>query len=82
MVATWAGNWQRGEVLLTFGADIRGVQASAQRQVDRVLRGGNPAEIPIEQPTIYDVILNKKIARAMGQTIPQSVLLQATEVIA
>ena len=50
-------------------------------QVDRVLRGVNPAEMPIQQPTVFNLVINRRIVLAMGLTVPQSVLLQATEVI-
>ena len=49
--------------------------------VDKVLRGANPADIPVEQPTQFELAVNVKSARTLGITIPQSVLLQATQVI-
>lgn len=49
--------------------------------VDKILRGGNPAEIPLERPTRFNLVLNLQTARELGLTIPQTVLLQATEVI-
>jgi putative ABC transport system substrate-binding protein len=49
--------------------------------VDRVLRGANPADLPVEQPTRFDLVVNLKTAQDLGLTIPQSVLLQATELI-
>ena len=51
------------------------------RKVDRILRGAKPAELPIEQPTRFELIVNEKLAKAIGLRVPQSVLLQATEVI-
>ena len=48
---------------------------------DRILKGAKPADIPVEQPTKMDFAINLKTAKAMGLTIPQSVRLQATEVI-
>ena len=47
----------------------------------KILKGANPADIPVEQATRHNVVINLKTARAMGLTIPQSVRLQATEVI-
>jgi len=49
--------------------------------VDRILRGANPADIPVEQPNVYDFVVNLRTARALGVVFPRSVLLQATDVI-
>ena len=49
--------------------------------VDKVLRGAKPADIPVEQPTLFELVVKLKAAKALGITIPQSVLLQADRVI-
>ena len=49
--------------------------------VDRVLRGARPAELPVDQPTRFLLVINRKTARALGVTIAESVMLQADEII-
>jgi putative ABC transport system substrate-binding protein len=67
--------------LLAYGADRPAMLRRAAGYVDRILKGANPAEMPIERPTTFDLVLNLKTARGLGLTIPESVLQQATEVI-
>jgi ABC-type uncharacterized transport system substrate-binding protein len=67
--------------LLQFGADIVEVFRRSAGHVDKVLRGAKPGDIPIEQPTKITLIVNVKTAKALGLTIPQSVLLRAEQVI-
>lgn len=80
-VMTWGGPLFRGDVLLAHGASNSQLRATGRRQIDKLLRGANPADMPIEEPTEYEVVLSKSIANAMGLKIPNAVLLKATEVI-
>lgn len=80
-VATHSGTWARGEVLVAFGPAADELRSTAYRQIDGVLRGGNPAEMPIEQPTKFELIVSSKIAKALRLSIPKQLLLSATEVL-
>jgi putative ABC transport system substrate-binding protein len=67
--------------LLCYGVDAVDASRRSATYVDRILRGDKPADLPVEQPTKFDFIINLKTAQALGLTIPPSVLQQATEVI-
>jgi putative tryptophan/tyrosine transport system substrate-binding protein len=68
-------------VLLTYGANFPSMYRRAATHVDKILKGVQPSTLPVEQPTTFDFVINLKTAQALGLTIPQHVLLQATEVI-
>lgn len=80
-VLTYGGTWQPGQLLAGFGPDGSEIIPVLCRQIDRILRGAKPADIPIEQPKRFNLIINQKIAKAIGLKIPQSVLLRATQVL-
>jgi putative ABC transport system substrate-binding protein len=67
--------------LLGYGPNLTDEFRARARYVDRLLRGAKPADLPVEGPTTFDFAVNLKTAQALGLTIPQSVLQQATEVI-
>jgi len=67
--------------LMAYTADQHELYRRAAGYVDRILKGTRPGELPVEQPVAFALTLNLKTARALGLTIPQSILLQATKII-
>ncbi len=80
IVAGW-GPWAENGALLSYGPDLNAIVGRAATHVDRILRGANAANLPVEQPTKLDLIINQKTARALGVTMPSSLLLQAAQVV-
>jgi putative tryptophan/tyrosine transport system substrate-binding protein len=67
--------------LLSYGNDVTDTFRRAASYVDRILRGAKPAELPVQLPTKFEMAVNLKTAKALGLTVPQSILLRADEVI-
>lgn len=76
-VSTWA------EVggLIAYGTNFMNYYRRASTHVDKILKGANPADLPIEQPTKFDLVINLKTAKAIGITMPQSILARADRII-
>lgn len=67
--------------LMSYGPDHIGLYRQAAAHVDRIFKGANPAELPIQQPTLFEFMVNLKTAKTLGIKVPETILIQATRVI-
>jgi putative ABC transport system substrate-binding protein len=75
------GEYADSGCLMTYWADTTDLYGRAATYVDRILKGANPAALPIEQPTKYELVINLKTAKALGLTVSPSLLQRADRVI-
>jgi putative ABC transport system substrate-binding protein len=68
-------------IMMSYGVDLADTVRTLARFVDRILKGANPGDLPVEQPTKFDLVINLKTATALGLMIPPAILAQAEEVV-
>jgi len=77
----WASQFVESGGLMSYGESLRGSYAGAAAYVDKIKRGANPADLPVIQPTRFELVINLKTAKALGLNVPQTMLILADNVI-
>ncbi len=80
-VVTGWGSWAQNGALFSYGPNIDEIVRRSVTHVDKILRGAKPGDIPIEQPTRFELVISMKTARALNLTVPQSLLARADRVL-
>jgi len=80
-IISWNAGHARSGALMAYGPDEPEIHRRAASYVDKILNGARPADLPVEQPAKFELVINLKTARALHLTMPQSLLLRAAQVI-
>jgi putative ABC transport system substrate-binding protein len=72
--------WEAG-MLATYGPNVPTLYRRAGAFIDKILKGANPADLPVEQPTKFELLVNNRTAKAIGLTVPPTILTRADDVI-
>ena len=68
-------------MLATYGPNVPALYRRAGAFIDKILKGANPADLPVEQPTKFELLVNNRTAKAIGVTVPPTILTRADDVI-
>ena len=80
LVGGW-GAWAQAGGLLSYGPNVGAVVRNAAAYVDKIFKGAKPGDLPVQQPTRFELLINLRTAKALGLSIPESFLLRADKVI-
>ena len=80
-IVTSLREYAEAGALLTYGPNSGDLARRSAVYVDRILKGAKPADLPVEQPTKFELVINLKTAKALGLTIPSSLLLRADQIV-